>query len=403
MSVYRRKSGRWAVLVDVGRGLDQKRKRRTQGTYVTRKEAERAERRALDTRDRGIDLDPKKVSLGDVAERFLKSVVRDLSPITVARYEEHWRMHVAPTLGGLPVASLKPAHLVELYTGLRTERVRYQRKTKSVDAAEENFRMGPPLGPNTVLRVHRFLHRLLGWAERMNLVVRNVARSVDAPKASPSPARALTVEQVALLLSAADGARFYPFFALAIATGMRRGEIGALTWDDVDLDNETVMVRQAVGQDRSGYSFVKSTKTGRERVVPLNGLAISALKTQRASQAAEKLLKRKEYEDQGLVFADELGRLLDLDAISKSFAALARGLGIKRKGISLHSCRHFGATQALAAGSDVRTVAALLGHASASTTLNVYGHVIPGAQERAVAQIDHAIAVAQARKGAAEK
>ncbi|MGA8098713.1 MAG: site-specific integrase [Candidatus Cybelea sp.] len=312
-------------------------------------------------------------------------------------------MHVAPTLGGLPVASLKPAHLAELSTGLRTERVRYRRKPKSVEAAEENFRMGPPLGPNTVLRVHRFLHRLLGWAERMNLVVRNAARSVDAPKASPSPARALTAEQVAVLLSAADGARFYPFFAVAIATGMRRGEIGALTWDDVDLDNETVVVRQAVGQDRSGHSFVKSTKTGRERVVPLNGLAISALKTQRASQAAEKLLKRKEYEDHGLVFADDLGRLLDLDAISKTFAALARGLGIKRKGISLHSCRHFGATQALAAGSDVRTVAALLGHASASTTLNVYGHVIAGAQERAVAQIHHAIAVAQARKGAAEK
>ena len=73
MSVYRRKSGRRAVLVDVGRGVDQKRKRRTQGTYATRKEAERAERRALDTRDRGIDLDPKKVSLGDVAERFLKT------------------------------------------------------------------------------------------------------------------------------------------------------------------------------------------------------------------------------------------------------------------------------------------------------------------------------------------
>ena len=289
MSVYRRKSGRRAVLVDVGRGVDQKRKRRTQGTYATRKEAERAERRALDTRDRGIDLDPKKVSLGDVAERFLKSVVPDLSPITVARYEQHWRMHVAPTLGGLPVASLKPAHLAELYTGLRTERVRYRRKPKSVEAAEENFRMGPPLGPNTVLRVHRFLHRLLGWAERMNLVVRNAARSVDAPKASPSPARALTAEQVAVLLSAADGARFYPFFAVAIATGMRRGEIGALTWDDVDLDNETVVVRQAVGQDRSGHSFVKSTKTGRERVVPLNGLAISALKTQRASQASGKV------------------------------------------------------------------------------------------------------------------
>jgi integrase len=402
VSVYRRKSGRWTVLVDVGLGDDQKRKRRTLGTYATRKEAERAERQALDTRDRGIELDPMKVSFADVAERFLKGVAPDLSPITVARYEEHWRMHVAPSLGRLPIARIKPAHLAELYTKLRTEAVRYRRKAKSQDSAEEKLRMGRPLGPNTVLRVHRFLHRLLGWAERMNLVVRNIARSVDAPKASPSPARALTAQHVVALLSAAEGTRFHPFLAVAVATGMRRGEIGAITWDDVDLENGTVVVRQSVGQDRSGHSFIKGTKTGRERIVPLNALAISALKTQRASQAAEKLLKRKEYEDRGLVFADELGRLLDLDAVSKTFAALARGLGIKRKGISLHSCRHFGATQALAAGSDVRTVAALLGHASASTILNVYGHVVAGAQERAVAQIDHVIAVAQARQAAAE-
>lgn len=402
MSVYKRKSGRWAVLVDVDRGVEQKRRRRTLGTYATRKEAERAERQALEARDRGIDLDPKKVSFADVAERFLKSVVPELSQVTVARYEEHWRMHIAPSLGKLPISSVKPAHLAELYTRLRTERVRYRRKAKSGSVTPDKFRVGRPLGPNTVLRVHRFLHRLLGWAERMNLVVQNVARSVDAPKAAPSPARALTVGQVVALLSAAEGTRFYSFFALAIATGMRRGEIGALTWDDVDLERGMVIVRQAVGQDRNGHSFIKSTKTGRERSVPLNALATAAVKTQRASQAAQKLLKRKEYDDQGFVFADELGRLLELDAVSKEFASLARGLGFKRKGISLHSCRHFGATQALTAGSDVRTVAALLGHASASTTLNVYGHVIAGAQERAVAQIGDAIAAAQARNAAIE-
>jgi integrase len=99
----------------------------------------------------------------------------------------------------------------------------------------------------------------------------------------------------------------------------------------------------------------------------------------------------------------ELGGLLDLDAISKAFAALAGAAGIKAKGISLHSCRHFSATQALVAGNDVRTVAALLGHASPSTTLNVYGHVVAGTQERAVAGIGDAIAAAQARRAAGQE
>lgn len=118
-------------------------------------------------------------------------------------------------------------------------------------------------------------------------------------------------------------------------------------------------MRQAVGEDRKGHSFIKATKS-------------------------------------------ELGCLLDLDAISKAFASLARTAGIKTKGISLHSCRHFCATQALVAGNDVRTVAALLGHSQASTTLNVCGHVVAGAQERAVAGIEVAIAAAQARLAAGQ-
>ncbi len=404
MSVYRRKSGRWAVLVDVDRGTKHERKRRTLGTYATRKDAERAERQALEARDRGIDLDPKKVTLGQVAERFLKSVAPTLSAITVARYEEHWRMHVAPSLGALPIANLKPAHIAELYGRLRTEPTCYARKGKGPnDVSRQKFRSGRPLGPNTVLRIHRFLHRLLAWAERMNLVVRNVARIVDTPKAAPSPARALTVEQVAALLSAAEGTRLHSFFVLAVTTGMRRGELGALTWDAVDLDHGLLTVRQAVGQDRKGGFFIKGTKSGRERTIPLSSLAIAVLKTHRASQAADKLLKGPEYEDRGLVFADGNGGLLNLDSVSKGFALLARTIGIKKKGISLHSCRHFGATQALVAGSDVRTVAAFLGHASAATTLNVYGHVVAGAQEKAVAGIGDAIAADQARRAAGQK
>ncbi len=111
---------------------------------------------------------------------------------------------------------------------------------------------------------------------------------------------------------------------------------------------------------------------------------------------------RDRYAEQGFVFADELGGIVDLDAISEAFATLARAAGIKTKGISRHSCRHFSSTQALVAGNDVRTVAALRGHSVASTTLNVYGHVVAGAQERAVAGIEDAIAAAQARRAAGQ-
>jgi integrase len=109
------------------------------------------------------------------------------------------------------------------------------------------------------------------------------------------------------------------------------------------------------------------------------------------------------YQDQNLVFAGERGAMLDLDAVSKAFARIAKRLGIKAKGVSLHSMRHFVGSQSLVDGSDIRTVAALLGHSDPSTTLRVYGHLVTGAQERAVASIGNAVRAAQARRAAGEK
>jgi integrase len=397
MAIFKRKSGKYSVRIDLEPGAKGGRRRKRLGTYRTRKEEEAAERKALDAKARGIDLDGEKDTLAKIVERFFKSVGPDLAPVTLARYEGHWAMHIAPSLGGVVVARLKPAHLAELYGKLRSERIVYPRRKKNGEQ-----RTGTALGPNTVIRVHRLLHRILGWAEAVNLVTRNVARCVQPPKAAPSPARALTAEQVGAILTASEGTMLHPFFVVAAMTGMRRGEVGALAWSAIDLERRTLLVRQAIGEDRKGGSFVKTTKSGRERVVPLGTAAVEALKRQRAPQAAVRLAAKEGTYDEAadLVFADDHGKPLDLDKVSKGFAALASSLGIKAKGISLHSLRHFGATQALVAGNDVRTVAALLGHASPSTTLNVYGHVVAGAQERAVAGIDEAIAQAQGRRSA---
>jgi integrase len=387
--------------------------RKTLGVFDTKEKAESALRKALTDAENGIDLPRGNLTCAEVAERFFKAVVNDLEAITVERYSEHWHQHVEPVLGQIPVTRLKAAHLSDLYGKLRSGQPRYVKKVKNADGTiREKVRLGRPLGPNSVLRVHRFVHRLLGWALRNDLVARNVADAVQAPKGAPSPAKALSADQVAALLAAAEGKQaerkqaerkqLYPFLALAVTTGMRRGELGALTWDSVDFDRGVVTVRQAVGEDRFGHRFVKGTKSNRQRTVPLNTLAVAALRRHRANQAEEKMLHRDVYDDQDFVFANEVGAMLDLDSVSKAFSALATEVGIKVKGISLHSCRHFGATQALVAGNDLRTVAALLGHADASVTLRTYAHVVPGAQERAVAGIGDAIAAAQARRAASE-
>lgn len=115
----------------------------------------------------------------------------------------------------------------------------------------------------------------------------------------------------------------------------------------------------------------------------------------RVRQAKEKLAAGEAYRDEGWVSADPIGNAPRLDAPTKAFADLVRELGFT--GASLHSCRHFLVTQALVNGSDIRSVAAVLGHAKASTTLNAYSHVVTGAQERVVAVVRDVLSVAQAR------
>ena len=405
MSIYKRKSGRYAVLVDLEPSATGLRRRKSIGTHRTRKEAEAAERRALEARDRGIDIDPARVTVSEIALRFIRGVEPELAGQTTSRYEEHLRIHVLPHIGGIPAVSLKPAHLAELYAKLRSEKIRYEsRKTSQDESVRQKVRYGKPLGSTTVLRIHRLVHRMLGWAERLGLVARNVARIVEAPKATPSPARALTTDQAAAFLASfrRNAVPCIPPFGAHDGYAKRRAWCANVGCDRRRTPAPRSFVRRLERTVKEA-AFIKTTKSGRQRTIPLSALAVDTLRRVRTEQLEAKMLNRDRYDDQGLVFADDLGGLLDLDAISKAFSALALEAGIKSRGISLHSCRHFSATQALVAGNDIRTVAALLGHASPSTTLNVYGHVVAGAQERAVAGIGDAILAAQARRIAGQK
>ncbi len=142
---------------------------------------------------------------------------------------------------------------------------------------------------------------------------------------------------------------------------------------------------------------LKPPKTNQVRTIALAVAAIDALRTQKAQIAADKLkVGIALYRDQGFVFADELGEPLRLDLLTKTFATIAKKA--KLAGVTLHSLRHSTATILLASGTDVRTVAGILGHASAKMTLDVYGHVIPGLAGRALDGLGETLALAQARR-----
>lgn len=136
----------------------------------------------------------------------------------------------------------------------------------------------------------------------------------------------------------------------------------------------------------------KGTKTGCVRVIPLNGLAIAALRSHRAAQNSKRLFKGEKYEVRDLVFADQLGRPRNPGSIGNAFDRFARDA--KLSATRLHDVRHSAATWLLQSGIDVRTVAAVVGHSTPVTTLYTYAHVMPGAEAKAVEAIADRLATA---------
>lgn len=359
MSVYRRKSGRWAVRIDADRNSDGKRSRKNLGTYVTKKEAESAERKALEARERGIDFDAARETVGATCDRYLERCrAKGLAPATVVRYGEIYR-----DLGGLRsvlLGRLARAQVVATYRAA-TDR---------------------GLSPKSLRGIHIALRAAVAWAAPESAALRALALAArDLPKATIPLARALDEREVKNLLQHVAGTPWEAFLTLALCTGARRSELAALRWSDVDFADNTVRIARSLAEDADGKLTDRGTKTGTERVVPLNALAVEALRSHRVRQNQERLAAGPVYVAEDRVFADSLGHPWNPRSISNAFRRVAKAAGVAGR---LHDLRHSCATWLLQGGTDIRTVAAVLGHATAVTTLTTYAHVMPGAQARAV-------------------
>jgi len=224
------------------------------------------------------------------------------------------------------------------------------------------------------------LHGALSWALGLELVSRNVCDTEAArpPRPSRSPAKALDDGEVARLLSAADATRWGPFVTLALATGARRGELCALSWSDVDFEAQTLTIAKSLSQTKNCIEL-KGTKTGSIRRLALSRLALDALCRQRATQAQDKLRARGKYVDEGAIFVTPLGARVTPMSATKAFVRLAKTAIISTT--RLHDTRHTAATHLIVGGTDVRTAAGVLGHATPNVT---YAHLFGDAQRAAI-------------------
>jgi len=387
VSIRKLPSGRWQVRLDDTRATRGPRSVVSLGTFTRKGDAQQAEREARTRLERGESLAASDDTLGALFERFLAETESRYSGSTVYTHRKTWGY--VGKLAARRAVDLKPTDLTALYTRLLASGGVARQNTGRHHSA------GGALSPRTVGQVHALIRTVLSWAVQLEILPRNVARLVSPPKIAAREAVPYTADQAQVLIAAARVTRYWPLIVVGFSTGLRRGELAALRWEDVDLERRIATIRSSIAVV-PGKKWLKGTKQGRIGTLALSDVAIVALEAQREQQARDRAAFGR-YPDLGYVFAGQWGGTPNPDALGHAVRAIARQAGLPVAG--MHAMRHAVATWLLRAGVDIRTVSAVMRHASPTMTLRVYSHEIAGAQAEAVRELDRILDIEAPRPG----
>jgi len=281
-------------------------------------------------------------------------------------------------LGDMALKDIRPEHLQHFY----------------------NEKMQHGASARTVRYFHTILHGALTQAEKHQLVARNIVTITEPPRKQRKEMQTLTLPQVSTgLLPAISNDRLFAAIFLMFGTGLRRGELLALRWRDMDIGGSVLHVRQTLVRVRNHKALGKAPKTTlifqepnsaySRRTVPIPAECLAALKRHKARQAEEKLLLGQAYEDHELIFCRPNGKPLDPREFTRHFANLLRQAGVPA--IRPHDARHTFATLMLELGESPKTVQTILGHSSVAITLDIYSHVSLELEKRAASRLNAAL------------
>ena len=289
-------------------------------------------------------------------------------PSTLQRYEQLVRVHLVPKLGHHRLDRLQPEHVERAYREL----------------------LAAGLAPATVLQVHRVLSRALKVAMQRGRIARNVCTLVDAPSVPRAEVEPLTRAEARAVLAAAATERNAARWSLALALGLRQGEVLGLPWDAVDLDAGSLTVRQALQRHPGhGLVIVRSKSSAGRRTIALPGPLVTLLRDHRRAQDEEQRYAGSEWQEHGLVFTQVVGKPIDPRADHRQWRSLLIRAGVRPA--RLHDARHTAATVMLTMGVPARAVMQVLGHSQITLTLGTYSHVAPELAHDAAQRVARAL------------
>lgn len=368
-SIYHRKSdNKWVASVTLDNG---KRK-----VFYGDKREEVAEKlsKALYEQQQGTLTATSKQTVEQFLHTWLESTQEgSVKPRTYERYEEIVRLHLVPLIGSYQLQKLTPQQVQSLYAKKQKEK----------------------LSPTTINTIHNVLHKVLEMAKRWELVTRNVCDLVSPPARKEHEIIPLNEEQVRKLLATSNGSVVEALVKLALATGMRRGELLGLKWRDIDFKKGILQVRRTMTRiprmfrkpgQRSYAEATPKTKKSKRSIV-LIPFAIEALSQHRKYQTEIRKRTGDSWINNDLIFCTPLGTPLNPTRdVLEPFKLLLKKAELPD--IRFHDLRHSAATLLLSLGIHPKIVQELLGHSNINITLTIYSHVLPNMQENAMSKLN---------------
>lgn len=369
--VQRSKNGSYSIKISIGKDPETgKYKYKWYTVKGSSKDAQKRLTELLHQLDTGQYVKPGKSTVADFLKQWLETYAKQaLSPRGFERYRDIINNRFIPEFGSVPLAQLKPEHLQKYYAGM----------------------LSAGLSPGSVRYHHAVIHVALKTAVKWGLVGRNIADAVDRPKKQRNDMQVWDESEINTFLQAAKGTHYYALFFTALFTGMRRSELLALRWQDIDFIYSQISVSRTLHHLKSGeYVFTQPKSEKSRRTIAMSPSLFLVLESYRKAKEVEASMRNKTVSQSDLVFSN-LDKPFRPNTVTRAWSDMAKHAGVKP--IRLHDARHTHASLMLKQGIHPKVVQERLGHSSIEMTLDIYSHVAPGLQELAAQRFDDIVKV----------
>jgi integrase len=357
----------------LGRDENGKQLRQVKRGFRRERDAQDALRKAIEELERAPAVERAMPTFAEFAARwFEEGNPREWSPKTLERARQLMDYGVR-LFGDAPLDRLTAEQLATAINRLLDRG----------GQATKQHPQGRPLAPKTVRHIAFTVQGCLKQAVDWDILAKNPMKKVRKPKVPRRRPKVVDREGFDALLAKCADRRIFPLIVLAAATGMRRGELLALEWADVDWGKATLEVSKSLEETKAGLR-VKSTKSGHARRFAVPAEVLDVLREHQRAQEEDRQLYGPDYARLNLIFARPDGQFYNPDKLGVRVRRAMQAAGLE--GVSLHSLRHSHASELLSQGAPITAVAERLGHASANITLGIYSHALP-ADNQATAKL----------------